>query len=150
MACCVMAPSHYQKQYWLIISKVQWQSNEDTFTSDISHQLLKLAWKCLSRNLSKSSRGQWVNIENTNWVKVQFRGTKLYREIEEIIQEESYLSRFSRLSFLHWHTIYHIRVGGVGDKSTCCPGSRIAWALSLLLRNSSEAGWRHYVVTRSS
>ena len=42
------------------------------------------------------------------------------------------------------------RVGGVGDKSTCCPGSRIAWALSLLVRNSSEAGWRHYVVSRSS
>ena len=40
--------------------------------------------------------------------------------------------------------------GGVGDKSTCCPGSRIAWALSLLVRNSSEAGWRHYVVSRSS
>ena len=26
MACCLMAPSHYLNQYWLIISEVQWHS----------------------------------------------------------------------------------------------------------------------------
>ena len=26
MACCLMAPSHYQNQWWLIISEVQWHS----------------------------------------------------------------------------------------------------------------------------
>ena len=29
MACCLMAPSHYLNQYWLIISKVLWHSSED-------------------------------------------------------------------------------------------------------------------------
>ena len=31
MACCLMAPSHYLNQYWLINSKVQWQSSEGNF-----------------------------------------------------------------------------------------------------------------------
>ena len=29
MACCLMAPSHYLNQCWLIISKVLWHSSED-------------------------------------------------------------------------------------------------------------------------
>ena len=29
MACCLMAPSHYLRQCWLIISKVLWHSSED-------------------------------------------------------------------------------------------------------------------------
>ena len=29
MACCLMAPSHYRNQRWLIISKVLWHSSED-------------------------------------------------------------------------------------------------------------------------
>ena len=31
MACCLMAPSHYLNQCWLIISKVQWHSSECNF-----------------------------------------------------------------------------------------------------------------------
>ena len=34
MACCLMAPSHYLTQCWLIIAKVQWHSSEDNFTRD--------------------------------------------------------------------------------------------------------------------
>ena len=36
MACCLMAPSHYLNQCWLIISKVQWDSSECNFTRDTS------------------------------------------------------------------------------------------------------------------
>ena len=36
MACCLMAPSHYPNQYWLIISEVQWHSPEGNFTRDIT------------------------------------------------------------------------------------------------------------------
>ena len=32
--CCLMAPSHYLNQYWLIISEVQWQSPKGNFTRD--------------------------------------------------------------------------------------------------------------------
>ena len=36
MACCLMAPSHYLNQCWLIITKVQWYSSEGNFTWDIT------------------------------------------------------------------------------------------------------------------
>ena len=42
MACCLMAPSHYLNQCWLIISKVLWHSSEDI--------------------IIRSPRGQWVDI----------------------------------------------------------------------------------------
>ena len=35
-ARCLMAPSHYLNQCWLIISKVQWHSSEGNFTTDTS------------------------------------------------------------------------------------------------------------------
>ena len=62
MACCLMAPSHYPDQCWLIISEAQSQSPEDNFTRDASainyynqpeNYLLKISFK--------SPRGQWVN-----------------------------------------------------------------------------------------
>ena len=36
MACCLMAPSHYLNQCWLIISEVWWHFSEDNFTIDAS------------------------------------------------------------------------------------------------------------------
>ena len=62
MAWCLMAPSHYLNQCWLIISKVKWHSSKGEFTRDtsaINH------WNYLEnegpKNFSKSPRGQWVN-----------------------------------------------------------------------------------------
>ena len=34
MACCLMAPSHYMNQCWIIISVVQWFSSAGNFTTD--------------------------------------------------------------------------------------------------------------------
>ena len=36
MACCLMAPSQYLNQCWLIITKVQWCSSEGNFAWDIT------------------------------------------------------------------------------------------------------------------
>ena len=36
MACCLMVPSHFLDQYWLIISKLLWHSPEGNFIRDIS------------------------------------------------------------------------------------------------------------------
>ena len=36
MACCLMAPSHYLNQCWLIIRKVEWHSSKGKFTRDTS------------------------------------------------------------------------------------------------------------------
>ena len=49
MPCCLMAPSHYPNQCWLIISKTQCHSSEGNITRDtyLSHQSLRLAWKLL-------------------------------------------------------------------------------------------------------
>ena len=45
MACCLMAPSHYLNQCWLIIKGVQWHSPESDFTGnvqDIFDMILKM------------------------------------------------------------------------------------------------------------
>ena len=61
MACCLMAPSHYLNQCWLIISEVLWQSprgNFTRYTSATNHQ--NYLEHYFSKMLLKSSRGQWV------------------------------------------------------------------------------------------
>ena len=63
MACCLMAPSHYPYQCWLVVIKVLWHSSEGNYTRDtssINH------CKKLENDLSKISYkfpwGQWVKI----------------------------------------------------------------------------------------
>ena len=36
MACCLITPSHYLNQYWLVIRELQWQPLEGNFTRDTS------------------------------------------------------------------------------------------------------------------
>ena len=46
VACCLMAPSHYLNQCWLISSEVQWHSSEDNFHKQyLIYQSRKLPWK---------------------------------------------------------------------------------------------------------
>ena len=62
MACCLMAPSHYLNQCWLIIREVVWHSHESNFTGNVQdiypwyefeyHQF---------KNTATSPRDQWVN-----------------------------------------------------------------------------------------
>ena len=62
MACCLMAPSHYLNQCWLIISKVLLLSCEGNFTRDasiINHY--NLFENYMSKISFKFPRGQWVN-----------------------------------------------------------------------------------------
>ena len=70
MACCLVAPSHYLNQCWLIITKFQWHSSEGNFTIDI---LVSSHWTLLENYLSKicfrSPVGQWV--KDDTWA-VQF------------------------------------------------------------------------------
>ena len=62
MACCLMAPSHYLNQCWLVIIKVQLHSPLGNLTKRyLSHQSLKLACKLFFQYFKKSPRGQWVN-----------------------------------------------------------------------------------------
>ena len=64
MACCLMAPSHYLNQCWLIISKVLRHSPEGNFTGnapDISVSLIWL-WKWQITITAAFPRGQWVNV----------------------------------------------------------------------------------------
>ena len=62
MACCLMAPSHYLNQCWLIISKVQLHSSEGTFIPGISTSDHYLTWTLISSNLNQFFRSQWVNM----------------------------------------------------------------------------------------
>ena len=62
MACCLMAPSHYLNQCWLIICKVQWHLSEGAFTMDTSAMNhLNSPENYLSEISSKLPRGQWVD-----------------------------------------------------------------------------------------
>ena len=46
MACCLMAPSHYLNQCWLIISKFQWHSSEAILWKRcLNHHSFKSVWK---------------------------------------------------------------------------------------------------------
>ena len=68
MACCLMAPSHYLNQCWLIISRVQRHLSEGNFTIDtsgINHW--NYLENYLSKNSFKSPRGQWVKSSHCNW-----------------------------------------------------------------------------------
>ena len=63
MACCLMAPSHYLNQCWLIIRGVLWHTSESSFAGiaqgiDSGYEFEKYILK----NIFKSPRGQWVNI----------------------------------------------------------------------------------------
>ena len=54
MACCLMAPSHYLNQCWLIISRSS-NTNLRTITREIP------MWSC--EVSFKPPRGQWVNLQ---------------------------------------------------------------------------------------
>ena len=63
LALCLMAPSHYLNQCWLIFSKVLWHSSEGNFAGnapDINY------WYDFENDLFKITaaflRGQWVNM----------------------------------------------------------------------------------------
>ena len=66
MACCLMAPSHYLNQCWLMTKEVLWHSLDSNFTentSDIYH------WNEFEiyqfETVVKSHRGQWVKISRS-------------------------------------------------------------------------------------
>ena len=63
MACCLMAPSHYLNQCWLIINKVLWHSSEDIIIKSFedTNQLSKIEDYILKITL-RSPTGQWLNV----------------------------------------------------------------------------------------
>ena len=73
LACCLMAPSHYLNQSWLIISEVQWHSYQGNFTRDaptINHW--NLFENYISKFYSHFPRGQWVR-----WLFLVFKNSQL-------------------------------------------------------------------------
>ena len=63
MACCLMAPSHYLNQYWLIISKVLWHSCEGIVMSrsEDTNQKNNIE-NCIFRITSRFPWDQWVYV----------------------------------------------------------------------------------------
>ena len=57
MACCLMAPSHYLNQCWLIISKALWHSSEGNFTGDDSAINTKICLKITNLKLNQKLLG---------------------------------------------------------------------------------------------
>ena len=62
MACCLMAPSHYLNQCWLLISEVLWLSPENNFTSCVPATIQHHAHDNYMFNIAATfPRRQWVN-----------------------------------------------------------------------------------------
>ena len=79
MACCLMAPSHYQNQYWLIIDDILWYYFEIIFTVSTQATILYDEFKDYTFNITATSpRGQWVNSSapGTNYAKDQMSHAK--------------------------------------------------------------------------
>ena len=67
MACCLIAPSHYLNQCWLIINEVQWHSYQGNYTRDastINHK--NLFENYMSKMSFKIPRGQWIKLIEDN------------------------------------------------------------------------------------
>ena len=60
MACCLMAPSHYLNQCWLIIGEVPWHSSQGIILRRWEDTKNKIE-NCSFKMASRSPRGQWVN-----------------------------------------------------------------------------------------
>ena len=88
MAWCLLAPSHYLNQSWLMISESQWHQSEH-ISQEIPQALITLiSFKIHCKISFKSPRGQWVNI----CVKLYLRYT--YRQIYTYIDSLSpYLNK---------------------------------------------------------
>ena len=57
MACCLVAPSHYLNQSWLIIGEVLWHSPEDNFTGMLTISILDISLKIT--NLGLQTHHPW-------------------------------------------------------------------------------------------
>ena len=66
MTCCLMAPSHYLNQCWLIISKVLWHSSEGNFIRDASAPFTKVSLKITFLELNWNLPG--VNELKECWI----------------------------------------------------------------------------------
>ena len=62
MACCLMVPSHYLNQCWLIIIKVLWHSPEGIFTGNAKDIFPSYEFENYQFNITAASPlVQWVN-----------------------------------------------------------------------------------------
>ena len=62
MACCLMAPNHYQNQCWILISEVMWHSPESSFTMSAQTTccISTMNVKTIPKLSPTPPRGQWV------------------------------------------------------------------------------------------
>ena len=62
MACCLMAPSHYLNQSWLLIGEVWWHSQESNFIVNARDFILHNGfYNHTFKIMAISPMGQWVN-----------------------------------------------------------------------------------------
>ena len=60
MSCCLMSPSHYLNQCWLLISEVMWHSHQRNFTVSTQANIIIILCMMSLKMIATSHRGQWV------------------------------------------------------------------------------------------
>ena len=113
IACCLTAPSHYLKQCWLIISKVQLHSSGCNFTRDVS-AISHWNWleNHLSKFLFKSPWGQWVNFRKHSMC-LHFKASFIFEMTQVCYQyfpRDFYCLFQCRDCYYKVTTVYNLRV----------------------------------------
>ena len=68
MASCLMAPSHYLHQCWILVSKVLWYLPESNFASSVQDKsLYDESRNCTLKFIATSYRDPWVNHKDPCW-----------------------------------------------------------------------------------
>ena len=67
MTCCLMAPSHYLNQCWLIIKGLMWDSSDSNFTRGTPDISPSIELKTTSLTLLRLHPHLSVAIESTHW-----------------------------------------------------------------------------------
>ena len=111
-------------------------NNKNIFEPDRYHskRISHLFWIMLQLGLQKA------------WVKVQFRGPKFYRKEGALFQEESYLLRIFRSSYLNLHTFHLINIVFDGKFSSVSKASQPPTiGKTIMFWLSTLWSWRHNV-----
>ena len=149
MACCLMAPSHYLNQCWLIISKVLWLSCRGNFTRDASIiNYWNLFENYMSKISFKSPRGQWVKLVRCLYIEIaqRYLSSMGAQSSNKTLHTKSYLTlvfkntvwcRYNAVNFLpNPHNTLHWRHNDHGGISNHQPHSCL---LNRLKKHQSSA-----------
>ena len=108
MACCLMAPSHYLNQCWIIIKGVLWVSPQSQLTNwgRVTHICIRKLTIIGSHNGLSPDRRQAIIWTNAGILLISTLGTN-FSEIFSKIHKSSFKKIHLKLSSVKWRPSWH-------------------------------------------